>query len=31
MDRGHFGNGRVILGNWILSTDNNRFIDWGHF
>ena len=31
MDRGHFGHGRVILDNWILSKDNNRHIDWGHF
>ena len=31
MDRGHFEHGGVILYNWILSPDNNIFIDWGHF
>ena len=31
MDRGNFGHGGVILDNWILSPDNNRFIDWGQF
>ena len=31
MDRGNFGHGGVILDNCILSPDNNRFIDLGHF
>ena len=31
MDRGHFGHGGVILDIWILSPDNDRFIDMGHF